>query len=967
MGLPARNLNDNNSPRKRFGVIQGGGETTGKPEGNLKAFDPNPVARTMDDAEKKFGVIQGGGETTDGRGDLKAVDSDDDSGRPLNDTASMENEAGANSSLASDAPSHSTEVIGKRKNRDGSTQNISRNPKAKSLLRKTGPLIGVGGIGALLITALMGSVGLSSMIVNIKELAMERWDTRSITAESRSNRILAKRLGESTTKGCGVVKRACRYGKPSNKFLRNLEASGIKAVDADGNVIKRQSWIDGKSRPAKYILPDGLEIEPKGFEKAMRENRTVSAAFRKAHNPRWTSWSDRLATKFFRARGLNKAPPDIDSKSTDVKSASEKVGEISKGESLDGDAVKAKVHAELDSFGHKAARKLKGLLGGIPGPADAVSMVCLATSTPGAITKAIRAVKAIQLIKYGMVILTTADAIKDGTVTEDQVIALGNILTAVVNSKSAMDSFGMRNLLMGDINPNGEDYKRFVIGGEPGVLSSFNSIRNNQYVKDFCELAYSPEAQLTEDAVMLGLKGIPGVGWAAIALDIGAFIAEKTGVTEAVMNAVIGSMLGMVKELLPWDAIIESMVGDITANLAGGVDPGNAGTGGIANALSEIANEGGGGAMQTDQAQTFFKEVAQPIKLAWAEEAKATLSPFDASSPHTFLGTIATQLIPYQSKMSTISGSLSTITTLASKNLAALLSPTTQAYNQVGTVGTIDPKEFSLCPDPDIQTSKIASTPWCTPYYGVPSEYLGIDPGDVLIDLRNRDQIDEEGEIIPESDLAIWIDDCNSNDTSMLASCLVDSQEKANYLLYQIDGWQLEAMDEEFDEGELNISSDPTGTIIDTPSKDGWSHPLPGVAPGNDYHAQASKGLHKGIDFPAPAGTAVLSAHDGTVTKIKDQGSCGMAMIISAEGVSGIWHAYQHARPLDGIQEGTAVKRGQTIARVQNVINGTIDGIPGVYCASGPHLHFSIETRSDSVSTYSGRDYSRNPRDYLPL
>ena len=155
-------------------------------------------------------------------------------------------------------------------------------------------------------------------------------------------------------------------------------------------------------------------------------------------------------------------------------------------------------------------------------------------------------------------------------------------------------------------------------------------------------------------------------------------------------------------------------------------------------------------------------------------------------------------------------------------------------------------------------------------------------------------------------------------------------------------------------DGSLAEDGSTSGGAIDAASKDGWSKPI-NAAPGFGWHQQGSKGLHKGLDFPAPRGTPVYAAHDGTVTKSWNMGSCGWATVITADGVANIWHAYQHMNP--SVKVGDVVKRGQKI--------GTV----GTFCGSGYHLHFSIET-ANRVSAYAdsgARDTSRNPKDYLPL
>jgi murein DD-endopeptidase MepM/ murein hydrolase activator NlpD len=72
--------------RPRFGVVNGGGEST--PErGNLRAVDS---ADDLRDKEENFGVIDGGGESTPERGDLSAVDPNGN----INDANEQEKNAG---------------------------------------------------------------------------------------------------------------------------------------------------------------------------------------------------------------------------------------------------------------------------------------------------------------------------------------------------------------------------------------------------------------------------------------------------------------------------------------------------------------------------------------------------------------------------------------------------------------------------------------------------------------------------------------------------------------------------------------------------------------------------------------------------------------------------------------------------------------------------------------------------------
>lgn len=136
------------------------------------------------------------------------------------------------------------------------------------------------------------------------------------------------------------------------------------------------------------------------------------------------------------------------------------------------------------------------------------------------------------------------------------------------------------------------------------------------------------------------------------------------------------------------------------------------------------------------------------------------------------------------------------------------------------------------------------------------------------------------------------------------------------------------------------------------PASDGaWGMPINAAPnPGAKWHMMLSKGLHKGQDFPAPLGTPVYAAHDGTVTSKWYMGECGWATVIQVSGVQNLYMGYQHADTT--VNTGDTVTKGQEIGRV------------GKFCGTGYHLHFSIETEN-RVSAYAGRDTSLDPMLYL--
>jgi murein DD-endopeptidase MepM/ murein hydrolase activator NlpD len=85
---------------------------------------------------------------------------------------------------------------------------------------------------------------------------------------------------------------------------------------------------------------------------------------------------------------------------------------------------------------------------------------------------------------------------------------------------------------------------------------------------------------------------------------------------------------------------------------------------------------------------------------------------------------------------------------------------------------------------------------------------------------------------------------------------------------------------------------------------------------------------HQGVDFQAPAGTSIVAAGDGVVTKAARDPVYGNLLVI--DHGDRFQSRYAHASELL-VSEGAKVKRGQAIARV---------GATGR--ATGPHLHYEV-------------------------
>lgn len=102
---------------------------------------------------------------------------------------------------------------------------------------------------------------------------------------------------------------------------------------------------------------------------------------------------------------------------------------------------------------------------------------------------------------------------------------------------------------------------------------------------------------------------------------------------------------------------------------------------------------------------------------------------------------------------------------------------------------------------------------------------------------------------------------------------------------------------------------------------------------------------HEALDIAAPRGTPVLSAADGKLVKLHDSKAGGL-MVYAADASDRFVLLYGHLdRYADGVREGMALKRGQTIGYVGTTGNAP----PGT-----PHLHFAILRGEPSRAWWRG-------------
>ena len=121
----------------------------------------------------------------------------------------------------------------------------------------------------------------------------------------------------------------------------------------------------------------------------------------------------------------------------------------------------------------------------------------------------------------------------------------------------------------------------------------------------------------------------------------------------------------------------------------------------------------------------------------------------------------------------------------------------------------------------------------------------------------------------------------------------------------------------------------------------------------DDRRGSRGERRHEAIDIMAPRGTAVLSADEGRVLKLRRNSAGGITIYATDPGERYIYYYAHLDRYREGLREGMKLSKGDVLGYV-----GTTGNAP----ENVPHLHFAI-TRLGA----DGRWWTGTPIDPRPL
>ncbi len=792
----------------------------------------NPATRQLNDAEQQ-------GSFDDDFNSITSPDNMEQEGKP-GDLAGGAKDAEENPKSG-----------GYYNNYTGAQKKALKSVNKLHMLRKRGPL------ATIILLVFGGGLGFSALftpgllIVQMKEVMVNKFNTQLASMDVRTEKIISKKITGSTSGICAPVSIKCKYSTMSEEQVAKFKAAGI---DVEGESISR-----GRIKPTKLTLKDGVSIKPNEFDSTYRTNSSFKSAVNDAYNPKfngfndsvWSRFADRIGiskkpkitgdTDEARAKSLDDAVRNIDEPTTTVRipSTDEKnpatgqnytqpeIDEFTKASNaakkLASEAASstAVVTEAVDAVKGGATKAASGAshLFSLSGVADNICQAYGAVQTLGYAAKTVRAV---QLARYAMAFLNLADEIKAGnSPSPGEVAYMGGILTNIaydagsaatrVSRGSATQSYGYRFAAYGESGAMDSFTMQFLAGGGLtgeliNVTSAIKTALSGIGGPQTCKSLANPWVQAGTLIGGIGLTLVPGFGEAYI-----------TGKAVALGAAQIAFSVAMY--VLP-NLLKNIVAGNVTKGMVG-ADAGDAYTSGADGLMGGVANGGGNSAMTTADALAYND--LQTKTVAYYNKLEASkLSPLDATSRYTFMGSIVSSLLPYYSRLGSFGGIATSIGSIVSSSFASII-PKSSALSDQQYADSL-----KVCQDYDYQQLGIAVDPFCNVIYGIAPKYLNKDPVTVINELESAGEIDPvTGD--PIGAYKTFADQCIGREKP-LGGAPVSSNEKngsecvlndqnANYYLHYIDQRVMGIMDDTSSTASTTASAAnttlPTGTMTE--------------------------------------------------------------------------------------------------------------------------------------------------------
>ena len=725
------------------------------------------------------------------------------------------------------------------------TPSVGGAKKAMNIAKKGGPfglIIGllIGGAGMV---SLVGGPGL--LIVNFAEILTQKFNYQLGVMDSRNTRIIQSKL-DNTTKGLctSVTSKLCKFSTFSDTEIAKFEKAGLK-------VNKTGTAISGRNIISSFEMIDGTAVDAANYKGAMKNMPEFKNAMKRAYNMKYLGTSDSIFTRVleaYKAKKTSPLPDDAatddertaalsdsvkdgtdanlsanackdpknctDQENTDSKARSTAAGEVVGDATSNNDSVANRVLNEVSDVVDGTSTDMTDIANKVSSAAgtswklgaNAISITgqidnaCMAYGWVKAFSITAKVVRSAQLVRLAMPFLTASSMIKAGTAKAADISYFATMITKIVTingkkTKAGTDSLGYRYAAFGDTGMTASGTNAVVGATFPATiqtaLDTLTGVLGSRSGADkTCRFLANP---IVQGASLL-------VGIASFFVGVGEVNLSFKAVTIPLLLIVAGFLPPMLGEILSGKVVTSSTFGEVLGDLI---------TSGTSSLLSKSSSQGGSAILKRSQAVLYMQHQDSVIA-DYADYERSTHSAFDASNPNTFLGSIYTRFAPYFTQTTSVTGALSTIGSVLTSSVSNVVSPKASAASY----------DYSDCKDAVVEDLDMATDPFCNPVTGIPTEYLNEDPVTVFNHLQASGAIDSEGNPLSDK-YKDFLSKCvtrenpfgtsNADEEDGSNTCFIDSQDKAEWYIYQVDSRVIDVRENETAASEP-VGTEPTGS-----------------------------------------------------------------------------------------------------------------------------------------------------------
>ena len=468
----------------------------------------------------------------------------------------------------------------------------------------------------------------------------------------------------------------------------------------------------------------------------------------------------------------------------------------------------AEVGTKVSSFMKKIAKKMRNLKK--KGMA-LTKFMCVGAEIVNAITILVIATEVYQVIKMAASLFS---GIQQGQVEGSDKSPLNNIATDLTTKRtskyfskgdmdgseqmtvdestyeektgSAMEAEAVTSLY-GNLrtDQNDDSVKSFIL--TDGVKNIFSAIAVDITAYKACLMSKIASAVLDmlADAIdiidwgfdlVVCIAGAVGTVGGSCAKLIGKIVVQIA--KQAVFTQFVSDVLGMVaRELLP--IIASAFTRDLTTKI-GGLDLGNALVSGGHSYQARNHQTGGGSPTSKDKYVAYLKEHDEYIADISRYEREHR-SPFDATSPYTFMGHLLSRSVPVLAGTSSVFGGINNIISVTGKAFSSLM-PGASAVTAATTAQEAADHTAQNCPDLD--SIGAVGDVFCNPYRITDVDTAEEDPAEIVyevcqlghnfegIDPKKCDEADSgEDTMVPKINTKITLGDDSSKLMEYIVYC----------------------------------------------------------------------------------------------------------------------------------------------------------------------------------------------------